>query len=60
MFNLIDEPWIIAQTQEGTQELSLREAFGKAELIQRLGGEIPTQAFAILRLMLALSHHAIG
>lgn len=60
MFNLIDEPWIIAQTEDGTQELSLRDVFREAESIQRLGGEVPTQTFAILRVMLAICHHAIG
>ena len=59
-FNLIDEPWILAQDKEGIREVSLREAFNDAEKLVQLTGEIPTQAFALLRLMLAICHDAIG
>lgn len=59
-FNLIDEPWILVQTDDGPDEVSLRELFERAEEIRTITGEVPTQGFAILRLALAICHDAIG
>lgn len=59
-FNLVDEPWIPAQTLSGPREFSLADVFRHAEDIRMLGGDIPTQAFANLRLLLAICHDAIG
>lgn len=54
-FNLLDNPWIKAITVDGVEvDLSIRDAFVRADDLQRLSGEIPTQAFAILRVLLAI------
>lgn len=58
-FNLVDEPWITVTTKDGNvQDVSLREAFSRAGDIRHLVGELPTQGFAILRLLLAVLHRA--
>lgn len=54
-FNLIDEPWILCQLTDGTTaELSVREAFARAPGIRRVAGELPTQDYAVLRILLAI------
>lgn len=58
-FNLIDEPWILVQSKQGPATVSLRQAFAQADTIIQLTGEVPTQAFANLRLMLAICHDAL-
>ncbi len=56
-FNLIDEPWILVQLVDGqTNEVSLRELFTRWESIAEIVGDIPTQAFAIYRLALAVMY----
>ncbi|GAB3622653.1 type I-E CRISPR-associated protein Cse1/CasA [Mariniluteicoccus endophyticus] len=57
-FNLLDEPWILAQRDDGPTEVSLLDAFRQSAQIRALTGEVPTQAFAILRLMLAICQDA--
>lgn len=60
-FNLIDEPWITVVTDDGAaRDVSLAEAFAQARQIRRIVGEVPTQSFAILRLLLAILHRASG
>ncbi|OYO16967.1 type I-E CRISPR-associated protein Cse1/CasA [Enemella evansiae] len=59
-FNLVDEPWVLVQTTEGPDELSLAQLFARADSIRAITGEIPTQGFAILRVLLAICHDAIG
>jgi CRISPR system Cascade subunit CasA len=60
-FSLTDQPWIKAITLDGTEiEVSLRNAFVQAGALRRLSGELPTQAFAVLRIMLAVLHRAIA
>lgn len=52
-FNLIDEPWIRVRLVDGRAEtVSLREVFRRSTEIGRIAGELPTQDFAILRLIL--------
>lgn len=54
-FRLDAEPWIAVRFTDGTSgEVSLRDAFRRATEIRAIDGEVPTQAFAILRLMLAI------
>ncbi len=61
VFNLIDEPWIAVLDRDGlVVELSLSELFEHAESIDQIVGEVPTQQFAILRLLLAILHRATG
>lgn len=60
-FNLIDQPWILVQPAEGAQqEVSLRQIFSEGSSIRRITGEVPTQGFALLRLLLAICHDAVG
>lgn len=56
VFNLIDEPWVIAVTKEGkTKQYGLRNLFREAHNISFLAGETPLQDTAILRLLIAIS-----
>lgn len=59
-FDLVSRPWLPVQLLDGTTtELSLRDAFARASDIRRLVGDVPTQEFALLRLMLAILHDAV-
>lgn len=59
-FNLIDEPWIVAHTLAGEEvTLSLRDTFARVDTLSTLAGELPTQAFAINRLLLAILYRAV-
>ncbi|MBR3313126.1 MAG: type I-E CRISPR-associated protein Cse1/CasA [Atopobiaceae bacterium] len=59
-FNLIDEPWILVRTLQGaTLELSIADVFLQANNIERLANELPTQDFAILRVLLAILLRAV-
>lgn len=54
-FSLIDEPWILVRFLNGEiKEVSIREAFARAMEIRDIVGELPTQTFAIVRLLLAI------
>lgn len=54
-FNLLYEPWLVVITNQGEEkEVSLLEAFEHAHEYRSLAGELPTQDFAILRLLLAV------
>lgn len=51
-FNLVDEPWIRCLMVDGTvTELGIRDTFRRSRAIRRLSNEIPTQDYAILRLL---------
>ena len=53
-FNLLYEPWVVVITNQGEQkEVSLLDAFEHAHEYRSLAGELPTQDFAVLRLLLA-------
>jgi len=59
-FNLVDEPWVLVLDQDGQQqELSLSETFHRADEMLALSGDIATQTFAILRVLLAVLHRAV-
>lgn len=59
-FDLTSRPWIEVLGREGVQEeLSLREVFDRAGEVRRIVGELPTQEFALLRLLLAVAHDAL-
>lgn len=59
-FNLIDQPWILARTLEGdVRELSLVEVVARAHELESLLGDVPTQGFALTRLVLAVLHRAL-
>lgn len=56
-FNLLVEPWIKALDEEcRIHEVSLIELFRNAHKYKDLCGELPTQDFAIMRLLLAVLH----
>lgn len=57
-FNLVDRPWITVTSASGVEDVSLRDAFRRAPEITQIVGEVPTQTFAILRLLLAILHRA--
>lgn len=59
-FDLRTEPWILARFPGGeVRELSLNETFSRAHEIRDLVGEVPTQVFAITRLLLAILHRSL-
>ncbi|MGV9587267.1 type I-E CRISPR-associated protein Cse1/CasA [Nocardia farcinica] len=60
-FDLLDEPWIIVTDASGkASEVSLRQVFRQADEYVAIGGEVPTQQFAILRLLLAILHRTVA
>ncbi|WP_033441494.1 type I-E CRISPR-associated protein Cse1/CasA [Saccharothrix sp. NRRL B-16314] len=59
-FDLIDQPWLIARTLDGELvELSLMDVFRRAHELAGLVGDVPTQVFALTRLLLAVLHGAL-
>ncbi|SEN80392.1 type I-E CRISPR-associated protein Cse1/CasA [Nonomuraea pusilla] len=59
-FDLTRQPWLPVQRQDGSQdELSLLEVFRQAGELRRLVGDVPTQEFALVRLLLAILHDAV-
>ncbi|WP_428834604.1 type I-E CRISPR-associated protein Cse1/CasA [Nonomuraea maheshkhaliensis] len=59
-FDLTRRPWLPVQRRDGSEEeLSLEEVFAQADNLRRLVGDVPTQEFALLRLLLAILHDAI-
>ncbi|MBD0741908.1 type I-E CRISPR-associated protein Cse1/CasA [Streptomyces sp. CBMA152] len=60
-FDLTSRPWLPVQLLNGRElELSLREIFDRAEEIRRLAGDMATQDFALMRLLLAILHDALN
>ncbi|MGW6949486.1 type I-E CRISPR-associated protein Cse1/CasA [Streptomyces xanthophaeus] len=59
-FDLVSRPWLPVQLRDGTAtELSLKDAFARAGDVRRLVGDVPSQEFALLRLLLAILHDAV-
>ncbi|MFE6975271.1 type I-E CRISPR-associated protein Cse1/CasA [Streptomyces sp. NPDC057682] len=59
-FDLTSEPWIPVLFLDGTQaDLSLRQVLDRARTVRRIVGDLPTQEFALLRLLLAVAHDAV-
>lgn len=60
-FNLVDRPWIRARTLSGnTEEYSILSVLEHANEIQALSNDLPTQDFALLRLLLAVLQRAVS
>jgi CRISPR system Cascade subunit CasA len=58
-FDLTEEPWISVLDIGGRhREVSITELFRQADDLREVVGEVPTQGFAILRLLLAVLHRA--
>ena len=59
-FNLMDEPWVRIRDEGGEErEVSLLELFKQAPHIKCLSNDLPTQDFAILRVLLAILQRSI-
>lgn len=59
-FNLLDEPWIVVIASDNKErEVSILELFERSPELLTIGGEVPTQGFAITRLLLAFLHRAL-
>ncbi|MEE1927393.1 type I-E CRISPR-associated protein Cse1/CasA [Streptomyces sp. TRM 70351] len=59
-FDLVTSPWLPVEYLDGrTGELSLRDVFARAGEVRRLVGDVPTQDFALLRLLLAVLYDAL-
>ncbi|MET9778495.1 type I-E CRISPR-associated protein Cse1/CasA [Streptomyces sp. NPDC006367] len=59
-FDLTDRPWIGVLRDDGSQdELSLRQVFAQADRLRRVEGDLATQEFALMRLLLAVAHDAL-
>lgn len=59
-YNLIHEPWIqVIDTQGQLQTISLTTFFENVSNYETLAGEVEFQNFALLRLLLALTHSAL-
>lgn len=59
-FDLLEQPWILASGTDGrTVELSLRDVFRQSHELSTLTGELPTQSFSLLRLLLAILRRAL-
>ncbi|MGW2612193.1 type I-E CRISPR-associated protein Cse1/CasA [Streptomyces mirabilis] len=60
-FDLTTQPWIpVLRLDCAQDELSLREVFEQVGTLRRLVGDLPTQEFALIRLLLALAHDALA
>lgn len=58
-FDLTTQPWVTVVDQHNVpQDVSLRDALVNAHEYRRLGGEVPTQSAAVLRLLLAVLRRA--
>ncbi|HQE69931.1 MAG TPA: type I-E CRISPR-associated protein Cse1/CasA, partial [Atopobiaceae bacterium] len=59
-FNLVDEPWIRVRFLSGEiKEMSLLDVFRNASIIAALVNDLPTQDFAILRVLLAILRRSV-
>lgn len=59
-FNLIDTPWIpVLRRDNVPDEVSLIDAIARGDEFTQIVGEVPTQIFAIQRLLLAVLHRAV-
>ncbi|WP_228978470.1 type I-E CRISPR-associated protein Cse1/CasA [Streptomyces sp. DH12] len=59
-YDLTERPWLPVQRCDGSEDcLSLSEVFRQAGTVRRLVGEVPTQEFALMRLLLAIAHDAL-
>lgn len=60
-FDLTERPWLPVQRRDGTHDvLSLTQVFAHSGELRRLVGDVPTQEFALLRLLLAIAYDACG
>ena len=59
-FNLLDQPWLLARDLDGhVFELSILDTIRRSDRLAGLAGDVPTQVFALTRLLLAVLHGAL-
>ena len=60
-FDLVHEPWIPCRERDGTvTEQGILCTLGRAHELAGLSGDVPTQTFALTRLLLAVLHGALA
>lgn len=60
-YDLTSRPWVGVLRRDGSaDELSLRQVFTRAGDLRCVVGDLATQEFALLRLLLAVAHDALG
>ncbi|MEO3767503.1 type I-E CRISPR-associated protein Cse1/CasA [Streptomyces sp. B5E4] len=59
-FDLTTQPWLPVLLRDGVEkDVSLTEVFERADDIRRIPGDLPTQEFALVRLLLAVLYDAL-
>ncbi|MGQ0841642.1 type I-E CRISPR-associated protein Cse1/CasA [Actinokineospora sp.] len=59
-FDLLDQPWLLVRQLDGrTLDMSLVDTLRRADRLAGLAGDVPTQVFALTRLLLAVLHSAL-
>lgn len=60
-FDLVHDPWIPCRERDGTvTEQGILLTLGRAHELAGLSGDVPTQTFALTRLLLAVLHGALA
>jgi cse1 family CRISPR-associated protein len=55
-YNLLDEKWIQVASKDAVEKISIKELFADAAKYKELAGDMKTQDFAVMRVMLAILH----
>jgi cse1 family CRISPR-associated protein len=55
-YNLLDEKWIKVASKDTVEKVSIKELFAGAAKYKELAGDMKTQDFAVMRVMLAILH----
>ena len=55
-YNLLDEKWIQVAGKDTVEKVSIKELFAGAAKYKELAGDMKTQDFAVMRVMLAVLH----
>ena len=55
-YNLLDEKWIQIASKDTVEKVSIKELFAGAANYKELAGDMKTQDFAVMRVMLAILH----
>ncbi len=55
-YNLLDEKWIQVASKDTVEKVSIKELFADAANYKELAGDMKTQDFAVMRVMLAILH----
>jgi len=60
VFNAVDDPWIVVRNVRGdTETVGIRDLFRRAHEFRDLAGELPSQDFAVFRVLLAVLYRAL-